>query len=169
MLRFPEFVLLLFMVMSLVTLLWSLQLRYRRRELQHRERMAALEKGVDLPPMAETAEALNPKLYLLRGMIWLFAGVGLAGFLLGLSYTTRETVGPEQKFVQAARYRALGVPEDQVKEILAQTTTPTEVRPVPEAWALIALIPIGVGSAYLIFYQGEKRRMSTAMDGGPRP
>ncbi len=165
MLRFPEFMLLIFTVMCLVTLLWSLHLRYRRRELQHRERMAALEKGVDLPVLLENPESRGPRIYLLRGMIWLFAGFGLAGFLLGLSYTTREAVGPEQKFVQAARYRAFGIPEDQIKEILAHTKGPTEVKPVPEGWTLMALIPIGVGLAYLIFYYGEKNRVYQAIDG----
>jgi hypothetical protein len=165
MLRFPEFMLLTFMVMALATLLWSLHLRYRHRELQHRERMAALEKGADLPARVEGIEE-RPRVYLLRGLIWLFAGIGLAGFLLGLSYTTRETVGPEQKFIQAARYRAFGIPEDQVKEILANTKAPTEIKAVPEGWALAGLIPLAVGIAYLIFYRGEKTRVERMMDGG---
>ena len=92
--RFPEFVLILFLVISLMTLLWSLNLRYRIRKLQHRERMAALERGVDLPSLKTSDQPWNPGLYLLRGMIWFFAGIGLAIFLLGLSYTTRKRSGP---------------------------------------------------------------------------
>jgi hypothetical protein len=157
--HFPEFVLILFLVISLVTLLWSLNLRYRRRVLQHRERMAAIEKGVDLPGLKEMPDQpWSPRLYLLRGMIWLFAGIGLAIFLLGLSYTTRETIGPEHKFIQAQRYRMFGIPEDQIKHLMAQHNGPTENKPVAEGWALLALIPIGVGMAYIIFYRSEMSR-----------
>jgi hypothetical protein len=45
-------------------------------ELRHRERMAAIDKGLDLPPdPVLIPRAARPR-YLLRGLIWL--GVGLA-------------------------------------------------------------------------------------------
>jgi hypothetical protein len=59
-----------------------------RREMQeldnrHKERMAAIDKGLDLPPDPVTERATARKLssrsgsrYLLRGLVWL--GVGLA-------------------------------------------------------------------------------------------
>jgi hypothetical protein len=60
-----------------------------RREMQeldnrHKERMAAIEKGLDLPPDPVTERAIARKVsgrgsgsrYLLRGLVWL--GVGLA-------------------------------------------------------------------------------------------
>lgn len=54
--------------------------RYRRnvRELEqrHRERMAAIDKGLDLPPEAVAPPPVTPPRYLLRGLVWL--GVGLA-------------------------------------------------------------------------------------------
>lgn len=50
---------------------------------RHAERMAAIEKGIDLPPDAgdpeaqlELAKALRPPRYLLRGLV--FGGIGLA-------------------------------------------------------------------------------------------
>jgi len=55
---------------------------YRRRmhevDCRHKERMAAIEKGLDLPPESlPPPEQLPPRSrYLLRGLIWL--GVGLA-------------------------------------------------------------------------------------------
>ena len=54
--------------------------RYRRNvqelEQRHRERMAAIDKGLDLPPEPVTPPAVTPPRYLLRGLVWL--GVGLA-------------------------------------------------------------------------------------------
>jgi len=55
---------------------------YRRRmhevDCRHKERMAAIEKGLELPPDAVPQPAPMPprSRYLLRGLIWL--GVGLA-------------------------------------------------------------------------------------------
>lgn len=62
----------------------------RRREMAHRERMLALEKG--LQPPAEPNHAgpfargqLRPSDCLLRGLIWFFVGLGLFGFLVVFS------------------------------------------------------------------------------------
>jgi hypothetical protein len=55
---------------------------YRRRmhevDCRHKERMAAIEKGLELPPesLPPPAQTLSRSRYLLRGLIWL--GVGLA-------------------------------------------------------------------------------------------
>jgi hypothetical protein len=63
-------------------------LRYLRRrrlfELYHEERMAAIEKGVDVPPLPEALlvesgrrKPLRPGETLLKGLVWLFVGVGV--------------------------------------------------------------------------------------------
>ena len=58
---------------------------YRRRrdivEAHHKERMAAIERGMELPPLPETFfKSFNhdrkPR-HLLTGMIWTFVGAGL--------------------------------------------------------------------------------------------
>jgi len=55
---------------------------YRRRvheaDCRHKERMAAIEKGLELPPesLPQTQQVPPRSRYLLRGLIWL--GVGLA-------------------------------------------------------------------------------------------
>ena len=58
---------------------------YRRRrdivEAHHKERMAAIERGMELPPLPETFfRSFNydrkPR-HLLTGMIWTFVGLGL--------------------------------------------------------------------------------------------
>jgi hypothetical protein len=64
----------------------AITLGYLKRKhvftLYHQERMAALEKGVDLPPLPEAlltddAKVRNPRRLLLRGLVWLFIGLGI--------------------------------------------------------------------------------------------
>lgn len=59
---------------------------YRKRRdiytLHHRERLAAIEKGVEVPPLPEAffmddATPYNPRRTLLKGLAWLFIGLGL--------------------------------------------------------------------------------------------
>ena len=58
---------------------------YRRRrdivEANHRERMAAIERGMELPDLPEsfflTARPPRRSGYLLPGLIWLFVGIAL--------------------------------------------------------------------------------------------
>ena len=67
---------------SLAALIVWIVVWYRRKmrevDCRHRERMAAIEKGLELPPEpAPQPEQMLPRSrYLLRGLIWL--GVGLA-------------------------------------------------------------------------------------------
>jgi hypothetical protein len=53
----------------------------KEREMIHRERMAALEKGLQPPVDPEPSGSLRrhhgPRNYLLRGLVWLFIGLGL--------------------------------------------------------------------------------------------
>jgi len=68
--------------MSLGALIVWIVVWYRRRkheiDCRHKERMAAIEKGLELPPeLLPQPEQMPPRSrYLLRGLIWL--GVGLA-------------------------------------------------------------------------------------------
>ena len=54
-------------------------LRHQRRTLIHRERLAAIEKGVDLPPLEQEQKRSSwnvQRTLLLAGMIWLSLGIG---------------------------------------------------------------------------------------------
>ena len=70
---------------------------YRKRrdivESNHRERMAAIERGMELPALPESFyRALKParrSTYLLPGLIWLFVGIGI---LLALGAVAGEDV-----------------------------------------------------------------------------
>ncbi len=64
----------------------GMYLSYRKRKevfaFYHQERMAAIDKGVDLPPLPDAlltddARPYNPRRHLLKGLAWLFIGLGL--------------------------------------------------------------------------------------------
>ena len=59
-----------------------LGLRAHQTRLLHRERMAAIDKGIDIKPiLLSAAPAFGHRIYLLRGLVWLCAGAALAGAL----------------------------------------------------------------------------------------
>jgi hypothetical protein len=61
--------------------------RKRRRliELHHAERMAAIERGMELPPwspeLLESQRSRRPRTSLLPGLVWFFVGVALLAVL----------------------------------------------------------------------------------------
>ena len=73
-------------------ILWILGWHRRKMhelDCRHKERMAAIDKGLELPleSLPQPAQPMPPRArYLLRGMIWL--GVGLA-----LTFAVREWLG----------------------------------------------------------------------------
>jgi hypothetical protein len=66
---------------------------YRRRrdivEAHHKERMAAIDRGMEIPPLPEEffkpLEKNNRPRHLLTGMIWLFVGIGVGLFLYAVA------------------------------------------------------------------------------------
>lgn len=63
----------------------GLKLRARRRELLHKERLAAIEKGIEIPQaLLAESEAVGPNACLVRSLIWLFTGVAIAVFFLAV-------------------------------------------------------------------------------------
>ena len=65
----------------------AIYLGYRKRKelftCYHLERMAAIEKGIDCPPWPDrlladedTAPSASPRQHLLKGLVWLFIGLG---------------------------------------------------------------------------------------------
>ena len=72
-------------VMSLLIPIVFQIVDYRRRrdvvEAHHRERMAAIERGMDIPPLPESfyqpfQRGRRPR-HLLVGMVWLFVGIAI--------------------------------------------------------------------------------------------
>jgi hypothetical protein len=153
----------------LLLILFFLGFRHKRLEMAHRERLAALEKGVPIPSVPETPMS---RVYLLRGMIWLFTGLGLTIFLFGLSRTPGESRRPEfvlSERLQMEKYlKERGATEDQIKEVMAQRQSESQRREqrgvIPGAIALIGLAPIGVGLAYILFFAIESGRLARRGD-----
>jgi preprotein translocase subunit YajC len=77
---------------SVLVVYFLLQFRTRTRQFRHQERVAALEKGIELPPEPPP----GPNAYLLRGLIWLSVGIGLSIFFLALfaAEKDRDLLGP---------------------------------------------------------------------------
>jgi hypothetical protein len=95
---------------------------YRRRrdivEAHHRERMAAIERGMEIAPLPESffmglEKKRRPGASLLTGLVWLFIGIGL---YMGLAAVAGRDV------------------------------------------ANFALIPVGIGVAFLVYYFVEGRK-----------
>ena len=78
------------MLLTFAVLYLVLQFRNKGRQLQHSERMAALEKGVPLPPDPPSGKMLGPKAYLLRGLIWLSIGLGIVMFLVTMRFVEHD-------------------------------------------------------------------------------
>jgi hypothetical protein len=58
---------------------FGMWLRQQRRLMIHRERLAAIEKGIDLPPVVQEVQRSSwnvQRLLLLAGMVWISIGVG---------------------------------------------------------------------------------------------
>ena len=58
---------------------YGMWLRQERRLMIHRERLAAIEKGIDLPPVIREVQTTSwnvQRLLLLLGLVWISAGIG---------------------------------------------------------------------------------------------
>jgi Domain of unknown function (DUF6249) len=139
----------------------ALYLRFRARELQHKERLAALEKGTPLPDLYDEPQSPRSptRIYLLRGMMWLFSGIAIVAFLSAIASFSRQPPRLESRLYRAQDLKKLGATDEQIR---AAEEEPSRDG-IPEGVALLGLVPIGIGLAYLIFYRVEKKNESTAV------
>jgi hypothetical protein len=142
-----------FIIVGTIVVL-SLNNRFRLRELDHKEKLAALEKGVDLP-VRETAP-WTPRTYLLHGMIWLFAGLAVFVALSGIAVTSHHAMPVEARIAAVNDARFRGATPAELEMLLH---APREEEGLPIGLGLLGLIPVGVGLAYLIFYRVESRKL----------
>jgi hypothetical protein len=96
----------------------------QRVELQHKERVIAMDKGLELPPELAAAEIRRPR-YLLKGLVWTFGGVA--------AYFPLDSLAGSDE-------------------------------------AMLALVPVAIGLAYLVFYfvQGRHEDAAGASESTPR-
>jgi hypothetical protein len=162
-----ELVPFLFLLMIPVTAF--LLLRFFLERNRHRERMTALEKGAD-PSSALASTNLN-RTYLLRGMIWVAAGLSLAVVIFVFAQVAASNRGPaeelEMKLHREKYLKELGASDAQLREVEGKTRRQELIRPGPEALAAIGLVPVAVGIAYLVFFRIEERRLQRNMSRSP--
>ena len=142
---------------ALAIVLAVLYIRFRNHQMLHQERMAALEKGVDVP-LGRGPAPWSPRLYLLRGLIWSFGGAALIVCLLGIAYSSQR---PESAVNMAYRAgnlaQSLSIPLDQAKQLVEKDRA-SRVNGMPPGVALLGVIPLAIGLAYLVFYYSDESR-----------
>ena len=141
-----------------------LGLRAHQIRVQHREHLAALDKGVDIKPILLTASpAFGHRVYLLRGLVWLFAGGALLAALTVIAPFWDTTDDPghklEFKLMRARSLKDMGATEAQLSAMENEIERAGHSRPNPRLIGLIGLIPMFTGFAYLVFYALEEKRM----------
>lgn len=149
----PIIILLLFVCCGTCIVL-SLNYRFRQREFDHKEKLAAIEKGVDLP--AHETAPWTPRTYLLHGMIWLFAGIASFVALTGIAASSRHPVPLEARIAAVNDARFRGATPAELDMLLH---APNQEEGAPIGIGFLGLIPIGVGLAYLIFYRVESKKL----------
>lgn len=89
-LMIPIIAIVLGMIVAVLVVVTMNRRRLREIEYRHAERMAAIEKGIELPPDPVTHQPEPPRSrYLLRGLVWLGVGVAIA---LGLGSMVGDDV-----------------------------------------------------------------------------
>lgn len=84
----PIIAIIMSLAIPIVAVITDFAKRRKIYELHHKERLAAIDKGVELPPLPVELVGAYPKgrpRYLLRGLIWLFVGLGTLAALSGVT------------------------------------------------------------------------------------
>ena len=114
-------------------------LRHHRRLMIHRERLAALEKGVDLPPFereSRNTERTIQRVLLFAGLVWLSLGIG--------TYMTLD--------------RLVGQPPFRVRWGMDRVGNPEWVDvPVRDGMQWVGVALAGIGFSHLIVYAVARR------------
>ena len=101
------------MMMSIVAFLaFAMWLRQQRRMMIHRERIAALEKGVDLPPIEMETQRTSwnvQRLLLLAGLVWISIGTGFYMVFSEMLRNPTEATRDVPHGIQYVGYGLIGI------------------------------------------------------------
>jgi hypothetical protein len=132
-----------FIIVSLIlavagTYIFQMWARHQRRLMIHRERLAAIEKGIELPPLEQEIQKRSwnvQRLLLLAGLVWISVGIAAFPLLMRLGG------------------QALTIPwgYDQVGPVWAKV-------PIPLGLEWIGLALVGIGVAHLVTFAVGRRR-----------
>ena len=92
---FPTVAVVMGLAIPIVAIITDFAKRRKIYELHHKERLAAIDKGIELPPLPPELAGAGPKgrpRYLLRGLVWLFVGLGTLMALSGITRSETERV-----------------------------------------------------------------------------
>jgi hypothetical protein len=130
-------------VMVAVAYIFQIWVRYQRRLMIHRERLAAIEKGIELPPLEQEIQRSGwnvQRLLVMAGMVWISVGVGAFPLLRSLG---GQTVTVPWGY-------------DQLGPVWAKV-------PIPTGLEWIALAVVGIGISHLVtFAVGRQREREEA-------
>ncbi len=107
---------LVILVFACVTVFVGFAYRYHVREMEHKQVLAAIDKGVD-PPLPQMAP-WTPRTYLLHGMIWLFAGLASFVALSAIAVTSRRQIPIEVTVRAATEAREQGATPEEIQMLL---------------------------------------------------
>jgi hypothetical protein len=130
-------------------------LRHKRAVLHHEERMAAIEKGGQALALDEERPKApwSPRVYLLRGMLWLFVGMAIVIMFASIAVTAAHPASLSWWLSEAQSLKTQGANDEQIRQFLSDEAKRNDGPPI--GLALVGLVPIGVGFAYLLFYRKE--------------
>lgn len=154
-----------FLLSMLLVVMAALVARHQKQQMLHQERMAALEKGTAIP-LGRDPAPWSPRVYLLRGLIWTFTGAALVIALLGIAWASQRPMSAETAAYQARSLsQNLEIPLEQARKLVEKDQA-AQTHGMPAPVALLGLIPLAVGLAYLVFYYTDDSRKLAA---GARP
>lgn len=161
-----DLMLLVFIVGGLAFLLVLMILRHRRAVLRHQERLQVIERGGVLPSLDEERPKApwSPRVYLLRGMMWLYTGIAITIMIAAISLSASHAPDMNSKLWHVRQLRDNGATEQQIQQYMREAENDREGMPLGAA--TVGLIPIGVGIAYLMFYRKEQQTPETTRDAG---
>ena len=90
-----EFMIPISMFGAVVLIIWfAVNAQYKRRQMEHKQRMLALEKGIDLPPSLVEERPKKPKYHnpYTAALVWIGIGVGLVFY--GFLFPSEWCAGP---------------------------------------------------------------------------
>jgi hypothetical protein len=124
---------------------FQLWVRHQRRLMVHRERLAAIEKGIELPPVEQEMQRRSwnvQRLLLFAGLVWISIGVAVFPVLVQIA---------NRSFRMPWGYTHDGNP------FFADMVIPNGVE-----W--IALAPIGIGLSHVIVYVVGRQKEGRGAD-----
>ena len=131
----------LFFAIAAAFVAYQQWLRHQRRMTIHRERLAAIEKGVELPPLEQEVRSIRfnvQRVLLFAGLIWLSVGIAAAFMLNALEGQTFHVQWGNDRFGN-------------------QVWVPIAVR---EGMQWVGGALVGIGLSHLLIYALGRRQPS---------